>query len=94
MPFSRQRLLIVFVVIAAVVSPSVIGAAASQSGATLDAVTSSQPLRDGIEIQAGSATLRITALRDDIIRVRIAPGPLPEDASWAVLPAARTNPST
>ena len=36
-------------------------------------------------------SLRITALRDDIIRVRISPGPLPEDASWAVLSAARTK---
>ena len=65
--------------------------ASSPSGTALDAVTGSQPMRDGIEIQAGSAILRITALRDDIIRVRIAPGALPEDASWAVLPAARTK---
>ncbi len=65
--------------------------ASSPSGTSLDAVTGSQPMRDGIEIQAGSAILRITALRDDIIRVRIAPGALPEDASWAVLPAARTK---
>ncbi len=56
----------------------------------LDEVTSSKPLRDGIEIQAGPAKLRITALRDDIIRVRIGPaGALPEDASWAVLQAPR-----
>jgi alpha-glucosidase len=58
----------------------------------LDAVTDSQPLRDGIQIQAGSAQLRITALRDDILRIRIAPGSaLPEDASWAVLPAPRAK---
>ena len=67
-------------------------AAASQSGTTLEAVTSSQPLRDGIEIHSGAAMLRITALRDDIVRVRIsANGTLPEDASWAVLPAARSK---
>ena len=43
-------------------------------------------------MQAGSATIRITALRDDILRLRIAPGSaLPEDASWAVLPEARTK---
>src|SRR5215472_8848827 len=64
-------------------------AVASQSGTTLESVTSSQPLRDGIEIHAGAATLRITALRDDIVRVRISTNAtLPEDASWAVLPAA------
>ncbi len=56
----------------------------------LEEVTSSKPLRDGVEIQAGPAKLRITALRDDIIRVRIGPaGALPEDASWAVLQAPR-----
>ena len=49
-------------------------------------------MHDGVQIQAGLAQLRITALRDDIIRVRIAPGAtLPEDASWAVLPGPRTS---
>ncbi len=63
---------------------------ASQAQVVLESVTGSQPLPDGIAIQAGPATLRITALRDDIIRVRIAPGSaLPEDASWAVLPTSR-----
>jgi alpha-glucosidase len=63
---------------------------ALQPGITLEAVTNSQPQRDGIEIRAGSASLRITALRDDILRVRIAPGStFPEDASWAVLPGPR-----
>ena len=53
----------------------------------LGSVTASHPVRDGIEIEAGASSLRITALRDDILRIRIAPGSvLPEDASWAVLP--------
>jgi len=65
-------------------------ASPSQSAITLAAVTSFQPLRDGIEITAGPATLRITALRDDILRVRVAPGgALPEDSSWAVLSGPR-----
>jgi len=35
--------------------------------------------------------MQITALRDDLLRVRVGPaGQLPEDASWAVLPASRT----
>jgi len=42
-------------------------------------------------VQAGAAIMRITALRDDIIRVRIAPDALPEDASWAVVPEARSK---
>ncbi|HEX3354040.1 MAG TPA: TIM-barrel domain-containing protein [Terriglobales bacterium] len=66
-------------------------AAASQA-VTLDAVTNSQTRRDGIDIQAGPASLRITALRDDILRVRVAPGgTFPEDASWAVLPGPRSQ---
>src|SRR6266481_3565364 len=67
-------------------------ASPSQRAITLEAVTSFQPLRDGIELRADSATLRITALRDDIVRVRIsASGALPEDASWAVLPETRSK---
>ncbi|MGH9546594.1 MAG: glycoside hydrolase family 31 protein [Terriglobales bacterium] len=63
---------------------------ASQPAITLESVTDSHPRRDGIDIQAGPASLRITALRDDILRVRIAPGgAFPEDASWAVLPEPR-----
>src|SRR5260370_28114695 len=64
---------------------------ATPSEITVGAITSSQALRDGIEIQAGSAMLRITALRDDIVRVRISPGAFPEDASWAVLSGARSK---
>ena len=58
----------------------------------LDAVTHAEPLPDGIQIQAGEAQLRITALRDDIVRVRVSAGAqLPEDASWAVVPEARSK---
>jgi len=57
----------------------------------LDRVTASRAISNGIELHAGAAVLQITALRDDIIRVRVGPsGQLPEDASWAVLPASRT----
>jgi alpha-glucosidase len=46
---------------------------------------------NGIEIHSGSAVMQITALRDDVVRVRVGQaGHLPEDASWAVLPVART----
>ncbi|MGA2101556.1 MAG: TIM-barrel domain-containing protein [Candidatus Sulfotelmatobacter sp.] len=68
------------------------GTPTPQSAVTLDAVTNSQALRDGIEIEAGAANLRITALRNDVIRVRISPTTsLPEDASWAVLPESRSQ---
>ena len=57
---------------------------------TLEGVSSFEPLPNGVELRAGSALVRITALRDDIVRVRIAPdGTLPEDASWAVLAESR-----
>ncbi len=73
--------------IAVLLTSAVQAASALQPEVTLEAVTSSQPLHDGIEIHAGPATLWITAVRDDILRVRISPdGVMPEDASWAVLP--------
>jgi alpha-glucosidase len=49
-------------------------------------------LPNGIDIQGADARERITALRDDLLRVRIVrSGALPEDSSWAVLPDARTS---
>lgn len=60
----------------------------------LDRVTASRPISNGIEIHSGTAILQITAVRDDVLRVRVGPtGQLPEDASWAVLPASRTSSS-
>jgi alpha-glucosidase len=57
----------------------------------LDRVTASRATANGIEIRSGTAVLEITALRDDVLRVRVgADGQMPEDASWAVLASART----
>jgi len=57
----------------------------------LDRVTASRAIPNGIEIRSGTAVMQITALRDDVLRVRVGPaGQLPEDASWAVLAASRT----
>ena len=48
-------------------------------------------LPNGILISTHDAILQITALRDNVLRVRAADnGRLPEDASWSVLPSART----
>lgn len=56
----------------------------------LNTFSGAKALPSGIEVHSGKAIIQITALRDDIIRVRIARnGVLPEDASWAVLPSAR-----
>ncbi|HEY4047359.1 MAG TPA: TIM-barrel domain-containing protein [Acidobacteriaceae bacterium] len=73
---------------AAAQTPAVV----AQPRIVLEALSNSQPLREGLQIQAGPAQLRITALRDDILRVRIAAeSTLPEDASWAVLPGPRSK---
>jgi alpha-glucosidase len=58
----------------------------------LQSVSSSKHLGNGIEIRSGSAIMQITALREDLLRVRVGrDGHLPEDASWAVLPEARSK---
>ena len=59
-----------------------------------------QPVRwvslpNGIDIRASNLREQITALRDDVLRERVARnGELPEDASWAVLPEVRIQPFT
>jgi alpha-glucosidase len=50
-----------------------------------------EALPNGIRISADGTILQITALRDDVLRVRATnDGKLPEDASWAVLSSARS----
>jgi alpha-glucosidase len=57
---------------------------------TLDRGTNFVPRPDGVEIEDGSTREEITALRDDVIRIRIGRNnKMPEDASWAVLPEPR-----
>jgi alpha-glucosidase len=54
-------------------------------------VTSVDRLSNGVVVHAGAAAMKVEALRDDAVRVRVTPeGVWQEDASWAVLPAART----
>jgi alpha-glucosidase len=54
------------------------------------AVYSVRMLPDGIEVDTGAVHLRITAPREDIVRVRMAPrAEWAEDISWAVLDQAR-----
>src|SRR6202049_951481 len=50
------------------------------------AVQRVEKLKDGVELSAGRAKVRITAFRDGVIRVRVAPqGTFPKDSSWAVV---------
>ncbi len=47
-------------------------------------------LNNGIQVVRGEQTLRVVALRDDVLRVTASHSKeMPEDASWAVLPSAR-----
>lgn len=46
-------------------------------------------LPNGAEIQSGAMLMRLTAITDSILRVRIGLNRLPEDASWAVSPEVR-----
>src|SRR5882724_5534944 len=46
---------------------------------------SSKALPNGVELRHSGMLLQVVALRDDVLRVRLAAkGELPEDASWAV----------
>ena len=48
-----------------------------------------QSLPNGIRVQGTGESIEATALCDDVLRVRLwTPGQEPENASWAVLPAA------
>ena len=65
--------------------------AAQGSGAAAFVLPVEAHTPSGVQISASTLTLRVDALRPDVLRVRMFPTGHPaEDASWAVLPAART----
>jgi len=67
--------------------PKTADASSAASIVSLQKVTAVRPLPHGIELQCGSAALRITALRQDILRIRVSrTGSFSLDHSWAVLP--------
>lgn len=58
----------------------------------LNRMTAFTSLPNGVEVRDGEALETIVALRDDLLRIRVARnGVLPEDASWAVLADARRS---
>jgi alpha-glucosidase len=62
------------------------GSAAATGWQHIGNVQQVEKLKDGVELTAGSAKVRITAFRDGVIRVRLAPqGSFPKDFSWAVI---------
>lgn len=71
------------------VALSISSVGAEERWQALGNVTKVQKIGNGIEVAAGKSSVRITALTDSVIRVRVArDGRFPEDHSWAVLPEA------
>src|SRR5213594_54956 len=65
------------------------GLAVAQGWQHLGKVKRVEKLKDGVELTAGTAKVRITAFRDGVFRVRLAPsGTFPKDSSWAVIESA------
>lgn len=76
---------------AVAVAGALIAAGSLASAATLGPITNVTPVPGGMLIRSGAVVTHLTALRDDIIRVRVsAPGLAEADGSWAVLAASRT----
>lgn len=76
-----RRLLVVFAVFS-------VGQASSlaQGWQHIGNVQRIAKLNDGVELTAGKAKVRITAFREGVFRVRVAPdGNFPKDSSWAVI---------
>src|SRR6266481_1461357 len=62
------------------------GIALAQGWQHLGKVQRVEKLKDGVELTAGAAKVRLTIFRDGVFRVRVAPnGTFPKDSSWAVI---------
>lgn len=72
----------------------------SQGWEHLGKVDSIQKRSDGVELSSGKAKVRVTFVREGIVRVRVAPnGSFPPDQSWAIIeppqpPAVSVNDSS
>ena len=65
---------------------AVCGAVSAQGWQHLGKVESVERLKDGVELTSGGAKVRVTAFREGLFRVRLAPdGKFPKDFSWAVI---------
>ena len=69
----------------------IVSAAATSQTVILNRMDSFTALPNGVRIGSGPGMLRILALRDDVLRITMSPAKeLPENASWAALPAAQS----
>src|SRR5271168_3019146 len=79
------------VVFAALSSSSLASAQPGQGTVSTEQSVRATALPNGIAVTAHGIVMQVTALREDVLRVRAGQaGQLPEDASWAVLASART----
>jgi alpha-glucosidase len=86
---NRHQAASILLILCAGLTPPI--AKAQALSETSSAMIETHPLPNGIEVSGNGVTLRVTALRDDVLRVRAGKnGNLGEDASWAVLETART----
>ncbi len=84
---NRNCTAIIFLAICAVLLAP-LGVAQSQTE-THQALVQMHPMANGIEISGNGVSLQVTALRDDVLRVRAGRnGDFGEDASWAILASA------
>src|SRR5258708_25977064 len=71
------------------------GIAVAQGWQHIGKVQRVEKMKDGAELTAGAAKVRITAFRDGVFRVRLAPnGNFPKDFSWAVIQSPEPPPVT
>jgi alpha-glucosidase len=94
MPARRAIVSFIPLFLCAAIAGVCAGAQTSSGGSSeitsFSRITSATPLPNGIELRDGALIMRVTALRDDVLRIRASSaGVLPEDASWAVLAEAR-----
>jgi len=68
------------------------GVVSAQGWQHLGKVLAVEKLKDGVELTAGAAKVRVTAFSDGVFRVRVAPnGTFPKDFSWAVIESPETS---
>ena len=92
MTFGRKLRLLSGIAGAALMAVPMLAHAGPVQQADSAATGTITPGASGVTFQRGQMAMRVTALTDDILRVRIArDGSFPEDASWAVSPKERAQ---
>jgi len=69
--------------------------ASDQPWQSIGSVSQVRKLPNGVELTAGKSAVRLVAVSDSVVRVRVAQnGSFPDDHSWAILPDALPKPPT